>query len=56
MGASLTAIERINTTVNVCPQLLQGILERSVSVYATSMDMSAMGNYDKSIRDLTKYC
>jgi hypothetical protein len=46
MGASLTATERINTTVNVCPQILQGILERSVSVYATSMGLSATGNYD----------
>ena len=45
MGASLMATEWINTTVNVCPQILQGILERPVSVYATSMDLSAMGNY-----------
>jgi hypothetical protein len=38
--------------MNVCPQILQGILERSVSVYATSMDMSAMGNYDTNRIDM----
>ena len=46
MGASLTATERINSTVNVCPQILQGVLERPVSVYATSMELTAIGNYD----------
>ena len=46
MGASLMATERINSTVNVCPQILQGVLERSVSVYATSMELTAIGNYD----------
>ena len=45
MGASLTATERINSVVNVCPQILQGVLERPVSVYATSVNLSAMGNY-----------
>ena len=50
MGTSLTTTERINSTVNVCPQILQGILERPVSVYATSMDLSAMGNYDTEDR------
>ena len=46
MGASLSVTERINMTVSVCPQILQGTLERSVSVYATTEDLSAMGNYD----------
>ena len=54
MGASLTATERINTTVNVCPQILQGALERSVSVYASSMDLSAMGNYDTGLAHFDK--
>ena len=43
MGASLSVTERINTTVNVCPRILQGTLERAVSVFAASMDLSAMG-------------
>jgi hypothetical protein len=50
MGASLTVTERINSTVNVCPQILQGILERPVSVYATSTDLLAMGNYDTTCK------
>ena len=52
MGASLTATERINTTVNVCPQILQGVLERPVSVYATSVNLSAMGNCDTESIDI----
>ena len=43
VGASLRVTERINTTVNVCPRILQGTLERAVSVFAASMDLSAMG-------------
>ena len=45
MGASLTATERVNMTVNVCPQILEGTLERDVSVFATTMDMSARGSF-----------
>ena len=45
MGASSTVTERVNMTVNVCPQILEGTLERAVSVYATTMDMSARGQY-----------
>ena len=43
MGASLTVTERVNMTVTVCPQILEGTLERDVSVFATTMDMSAIG-------------
>ena len=42
-GASLTVTERVNMTVNVCPQILEGTLERDVSVFATTIDMSARG-------------
>ena len=52
MGASLTATEGINSAVNVCPQILQGVLERPVSVYATSVELSAMGNYDTERIDM----
>ena len=45
VGAFLTATERVNMTVNVCPQILEGTLERDVSVFATTMDMSARGPY-----------
>lgn len=44
-GAILNATEGITTTVNVCPQLLEGTLERHVSVFATTLDISARGEY-----------
>ena len=42
--SSLTVTEGINISISVCPQILQGSLERGVSVYATSMDISARGS------------
>ena len=45
IGATLTATEGTTTTVNVCPQLLEGTLEREVTVLATSVDLSARGWY-----------
>ena len=42
-GSSLTVTERINTSVGVCPQILQGTLERDVTVIASTMDISATG-------------
>ncbi len=44
LGAVLNATEGETTTVNVCPQLLEGTLEREVSVFATTLDISAKGN------------
>ena len=43
VGEALTATERINTSILVCPQILQGVLERDVSVHASTQDNSAMG-------------
>ena len=45
LGATLNATEGMNTTVNVCPRLLEGTLERQVSVFATTIYMSARGGY-----------
>ena len=42
-GLSLTVTESINVSASVCPQILQGILEREVSVFASSMDITARG-------------
>lgn len=47
-GSSLTATESINVSVSVCPQILQGILERKVSVFASTMDITAKGIYPGS--------
>jgi hypothetical protein len=49
LGATLNATEGVTTTVNVCPQLLEGTLERDVSVFATTLDMSARGGYRKGL-------
>ena len=43
LGASITVTERINASFNICPQILEGSLERDVSIIATSMDISAIG-------------
>lgn len=43
IGSTLNATEGITTTVNVCPQLLEGTLERQVSVNVTTSDISARG-------------
>lgn len=43
--ATLNATEGTTTTVNVCPQLLEGTLERQVSVLATTSDLTARGGY-----------
>ena len=42
-GATLNATEEMTTTVNICPQLLEGTLEMEVSVNATTSDISARG-------------
>ena len=41
----MNATEGVTTTVNVCPQLLEGTLERQVSVFATTSDISAIGEH-----------
>ena len=46
LGATLNATEGMDTTVNVCPPLLAGTLERQVSVFVTTFDMSARGRYN----------
>ena len=43
LGAIVNATEGVTTTVNVCPQLMEGTLEREVSVFATTSDVSARG-------------
>jgi hypothetical protein len=48
LGAVLNATEGVTTAVNVCPQLLEGELERQVSVFATTSNISAKGEYRKS--------
>ncbi len=49
LGATLNATEGVTTTVNVCPQLLEGTLERDVSLFASTLDMSAKGGCRKSL-------
>ena len=44
-GVSLNATEGMTTTVNVCPHVLEGTLERQVSVFATTSDLSARGEW-----------
>ena len=43
LGAILSATEGITTTVSICPQILEGTLERNVSVNARTSDISARG-------------
>lgn len=43
IGATLSATEGLTATVSVCPQILEGTLERSVTVNATTSDLSARG-------------
>lgn len=43
IGATLSVTEGITTTVHVCPQILEGILDRQISVNATTSDISARG-------------
>ena len=50
MRASLTVTERVNMTVNVCLQILEGTLERTVSMFATTIDMSARGQCSLAIK------
>ena len=42
-GTLLSVTEGLTTTVSVCPQVLEGSLERQVSVFATTADISASG-------------
>ena len=50
VGAVVNATEGVTTTVNVCPQLMEGTLEREVSVFATTSDISARGEYHNCLR------
>ena len=43
LGAVLNATEGVTSTVIVCPELLEGTLEREVSVFASTSAMSAKG-------------
>ena len=49
----MNATEGVTTTVNVCPQLMEGTLEREVSVFATTSDISARGEYQSKHTDNT---
>lgn len=53
LEAVLNATEGVTTTVNVCPQLLEGTLERQVSVFATTSDVSARGGYHNCVMSST---
>ena len=39
--SELNATEGITVPINVCPQVLEGTLERQVSVFARTTDLSA---------------
>ena len=43
IGSTLSVTEGLTTTVSACPQVLEGTLERQVSVFATTADISASG-------------
>ena len=43
VGATVNVTERISINANICPQILEGTLERQVSVFATTMDGTAIG-------------
>lgn len=47
IGFSAQATQNVteggSATVNACPQILEGTLERNVSVFATTVDISARG-------------
>lgn len=53
IGFSAEATQNIteggSALVNVCPQILEGTLEREVSVFATTVDISARGEFIYSI-------
>ena len=42
--ATLNVTEGGSAFANVCPQILEGTLEREVSVFATTVDISARGD------------
>ena len=44
VGSSLTATERIDTSIHICPQIIEGVLEREVTVFASTMDITALGS------------
>ena len=41
--ATQNVTEGRSAVVNICPQILEGTLERDVSVFATTVDVSARG-------------
>ena len=43
LGQTLTVREGIEGAIIVCPEILDGVLERNVSVFATSSDITATG-------------
>ena len=49
IGFSADIIQNVtegsSAAVNVCPQILEGLLEREVSVFATTVDISARGGF-----------
>ena len=44
VGEVLTVTEGIDGNVMICPEILEGVLERDVSVFASTLDVTATGN------------
>ena len=44
-GVTVNVTEGVNMAAIVCPHILEGSLEREVSVFATTMDISARGMF-----------
>ena len=43
LGQVLTVMEGNEGAISVCPEILQGVLERDVSVFASTSDITAIG-------------
>ena len=44
VGEALTVTEGIDGDIMMCPEILEGVLERDVSVFASTLDVTATGN------------
>ena len=43
LGQTLTVTEGNEGAITVCPQILEGVLERNVSVFVATSDITATG-------------
>ena len=55
LGQTLNVTEGNENTISVCPEILEGVLERAVTVFASTSNMTATGQL-LTVGDVNQVC